>query len=183
LTISQSLFEASSLEFSRAQGREHRAETQKRHGSSMMCIGDERANDSEPATQGVRRSSEWSWICAPAAAGALAAAAAGAASAAPGPQRTPPPLHDRSAAACQMRRSIDNVVKTKIIPVIDPNVVGNFGGVLRSENFSRNFGPHRMAIPAAVEFLFCIFRKFREIRYFLSNRQSEGPLSRCFRFL
>ena len=37
-----------------------------------------------------------------------------------------------------------------------------------------------MAIPAAAEFLFCRFRKFREIRGFLSDRQSESPLSRCF---
>eukprot|EP01047_Picozoa_sp_COSAG01_P005781 COSAG01_NODE_202_length_22130_cov_167.927239_1_plen_107_part_00 len=37
-----------------------------------------------------------------------------------------------------------------------------------------------MAIPAAAEFLFCRFQQLSEIRYFLSNRQSEGPLSRCF---
>jgi hypothetical protein len=37
-----------------------------------------------------------------------------------------------------------------------------------------------MAITEAAEFLFCRFRKFREIRGFLSNRQSESPLSRCF---
>eukprot|EP01052_Picozoa_sp_SAG31_P081795 SAG31_NODE_41746_length_274_cov_1.308571_1_plen_63_part_01 len=28
--------------------------------------------------------------------------------------------------------------------------------------------------------MFCIFRKFCEIRSFLSDRQSESPLSRCF---
>eukprot|EP01047_Picozoa_sp_COSAG01_P090897 COSAG01_NODE_22631_length_847_cov_7.810160_2_plen_140_part_01 len=37
-----------------------------------------------------------------------------------------------------------------------------------------------MAIPEAAEFLFCRFRRFREIRSFLSDRQSESPLSRCF---
>eukprot|EP01047_Picozoa_sp_COSAG01_P006577 COSAG01_NODE_240_length_20656_cov_53.398259_15_plen_60_part_00 len=34
-----------------------------------------------------------------------------------------------------------------------------------------------MAIPEAAEFLFCRFRRFREIVYFLSDRQSESPLS------
>ena len=29
------------------------------------------------------------------------------------------------------------------------------------------FGPNRMAIPAATEFLFCRFRRYREIRSFL----------------
>ena len=32
------------------------------------------------------------------------------------------------------------------------------------------FGPNRMAIPAAAEFLFCRFRRFREIVAFLSDR-------------
>jgi hypothetical protein len=35
-------------------------------------------------------------------------------------------------------------------------------------------------LSAAAEFLFCKFRKFREFLPFLSNRQSESPLSRCF---
>ena len=65
-----------------------------------------------------------------------------------------------------------------IIPVIEANC-WEFRGCFRYENFSRNFGPNRMAIPAAAEFLFCRFQQLSEIRYFLSNRQSEGPLSRC----
>jgi hypothetical protein len=59
-------------------------------------------------------------------------------------------------------------------------IVGYLGPVLSLAHFSRSFGPNRMAIPAAAEFLFCRFRKFSEIRGFLSDRQSEGPLSRCF---
>ena len=70
-------------------------------------------------------------------------------------------------------------VRTKIIPVIEANC-WEFRGCFRYENFSRNFGLNRMAIPAAAEFLFCRFQQLSEIRYFLSNRQSEGPLSRCF---
>ena len=61
-----------------------------------------------------------------------------------------------------------------------PKIVGYLGPVLSPEYFSRSFGPNRMAISAAAEFLFCRFPKFREIRGFLSNRQSESPLSRCF---
>eukprot|EP01047_Picozoa_sp_COSAG01_P034464 COSAG01_NODE_2591_length_7409_cov_109.624077_2_plen_164_part_00 len=39
------------------------------------------------------------------------------------------------------------------------------------------FGPNRMAIPAAAEFLFCRFRRFREIMSFLSDVQSSVPRS------
>jgi hypothetical protein len=68
----------------------------------------------------------------------------------------------------------------RFIPSSRP-IVGYLGPVsLTEQNFSRSFGPNRMAIPAAAEFLFCRFRRFREIRGFPSDRQSESPLSRCF---
>ena len=55
-------------------------------------------------------------------------------------------------------------------------IVGYLGPVWRRSHFSRIFGPNRMGISAAAEFLFCRFRRFREIVYFLSDRQSRALL-------
>ena len=72
-----------------------------------------------------------------------------------------------------MRRSIDNVVKTKIIPVIEANC-WEFRGCFRYENFSRIFGPNRTRISAAAQFLFCRFQQLSEIRYFVSDPPIQG---------
>jgi hypothetical protein len=59
-------------------------------------------------------------------------------------------------------------------------IVGYLGPVLVTEHFSRIFGPNRMRISGAAEFLFCRFRRFREIVYFLSDRWIRDPISADF---
>ena len=65
-----------------------------------------------------------------------------------------------------------------LVPVVETSC-WEFRGCFRYEKFSRIFDPNRTRISAAAEFMFCRFQQLSEIRYFVSDRQSEGPLSRC----
>eukprot|EP01047_Picozoa_sp_COSAG01_P032126 COSAG01_NODE_2308_length_7944_cov_6.146718_7_plen_109_part_00 len=66
-------------------------------------------------------------------------------------------------------------MRTKICTRSRDQLLDIKGLFLRTEHFSRIIGPNRMAIPAAAEFLFCRFRRFREIMSFLSDVQSSVP--------